>query len=109
MRTRSGLLGAITLFVLGAAAPALAAADVPLDDWADHPGGRDPDARTGSYLNDDDGWRAEFSLGLGYSRINFEGSPPLIDGRDCVHLEPVLSFSPLADLPQFRVGAALGI
>ena len=50
----------------------------------------------------------EFSLGLGYSRVEFDGSPPLVDGRDCFHLEPVLSVSPFAGVPQARVGAAVG-
>ena len=50
----------------------------------------------------------EFAVGLGYSRVEFEGSPPLVDGRDCFHAEPVLSVAPFAAVPQLRLGAAVG-
>jgi hypothetical protein len=91
------------IVLTGASAPT-SRADVPADDWADHPGGRDRAA----VRADDDAPTAEFSLGLGYSRINFTGSPPLIDGRDCVHVEPILSIAPFAAVPPLRLGAAVG-
>ena len=71
------------------------------DDFADDPS---------SYATDDenDATLLEFALGLGYSRVEFDGDAPLVDGRDCVHLEPVLSAAPFADVPQLRLGAALG-
>lgn len=51
----------------------------------------------------------EFLLGVGYTRMNFDGDSPLIDDRDGVHLDPVFSFAPVEDLPQLRLGAAFGI
>lgn len=50
----------------------------------------------------------EFLLGVGYTRINFEGTNVLIDDRDGVHLDPVFSFSPFDGLPQLRLGAGVG-
>jgi hypothetical protein len=50
----------------------------------------------------------EFALGIGYSRVEFDDSPALIDGRDCLHFDPVLSVAPFAKVPQLRVGAAVG-
>ena len=100
MRVQTRLLW-ITCFVAAACGGAIAA-DPPADDWADHPG---------AWAHADDAEhepRAEFSLGIGYSRIEFDGSPALIDNRDCIHFEPVLSYVPLADVPQLRIGAALG-
>lgn len=51
----------------------------------------------------------EFLLGIGYTRINFDGSNVLIDDRDGVHLDPVFSFAPIDGLPQLRLGGAFGI
>jgi hypothetical protein len=51
---------------------------------------------------------AEFSLGVGYTRMNVDGATSLLEGRDGIHLEPVLSFAPLEDVPQLRFGAAVG-
>ena len=50
----------------------------------------------------------EFSLGIGYSRVDFGGASPLLEGRDGIHINPVVSFAPLADLPQPRLGGAVG-
>jgi hypothetical protein len=50
----------------------------------------------------------EFLLGVGYTRINFDGSNVLIDNRDGIHLDPVFSFAPIDDLPQVRLGGAVG-
>jgi hypothetical protein len=58
------------------------------------------------------GWahagEGEFALGVGYSRIDFDGDSPLTRGRDGVHFDPSLSLSPFDGLPQLRVGAAVG-
>ena len=51
----------------------------------------------------------EFSLGLGYARINFDGDSPLIDDRDAVRFDPYFSYAPLDDLPALRLGAAFGV
>ena len=51
----------------------------------------------------------EFSLGVGYARINFDGDSPFIDDRDGVHFDPYVSFAPLDDLPALRLGAAFGV
>lgn len=52
--------------------------------------------------------RWEFALGVGYARVNFEGDAPLVDDRDTLHLEPVLTVAPLDQLRQLRLGAGLG-
>ena len=51
----------------------------------------------------------EFSLGVGYTRMNFDGDSPLVDDRDGVHFDPVFSLAPIERLPQLRLGAAFGI
>jgi hypothetical protein len=67
-------------------------------------------ARADSWYYEDEGPdpRTEFALGVGYARINFDGGPALIDNRDALHFEPVLSVAPLDAVPQLRLGAALG-
>ena len=49
----------------------------------------------------------EFSLGIGYARVVFDGDDTL-DDVDAVHFDPVLSFAPLQALPPLRLGAAVG-
>ena len=53
-------------------------------------------------------YNGEFAFGAGYSRVNFDSDSPLIHGRDCLHLDPFVSFSPIERLPQLRLGAAVG-
>ena len=77
----------------------------PPPDWADNPAAW---ADAGVEADEEPDFRTEFALGIGYSRIEFEGSPALIDNRDCIHFEPVLSFSPLPRVPQLRLGGAVG-
>ena len=50
----------------------------------------------------------EFSLGVGYTRLEFEGAEILIDDRDGVHFDPYVSFAPFEGLPQLRLGGAVG-
>ncbi len=90
------------IILSGAATSRLAAAEPPADRADDPFWYSEPRRGLNEY---DPVW--EFSLGLGYSRVEFEGSPPLVDGRDCVHAEPVLSVSPFAAVPQLRLGAAV--
>lgn len=52
---------------------------------------------------------SEFLLGVGYTRMNFDGDNVLIDNRDGIHFDPVFSFAPIQPLPQLRFGAAVGI
>lgn len=52
--------------------------------------------------------QAEFAVGIGYTRIDFDGDDSLLEGRDGIHLNPVLSFAPFADVPQLRLGGAVG-
>ena len=52
---------------------------------------------------------SEFLLGIGYTRMNFDGDNVLIDNRDGIHLDPVFSLAPIDPLPQLRFGAAVGI
>ena len=65
-------------------------------------------AQPGRSHADEPGYDAEFSLGIGYSRITFDGGGPLLEGRDSIHINPVVSFSPLPDVPQLRLGGAVG-
>jgi hypothetical protein len=51
---------------------------------------------------------SEFSLGVGYTRMEFEGATILVDDRDGVHLDPYVSFAPFQGLPQLRLGGAVG-
>jgi hypothetical protein len=57
---------------------------------------------------DGDDPRGEFALGIGYARITLDGGGPLLEGRDALHFEPIVSFPPVPDLPQLRLGGAVG-
>jgi hypothetical protein len=61
--------------------------------------------------DDDDERRGdrEFLLGVGCTRINFDGDNVLIDDRDGVRFDPVFSFAPLDAVRQLRLGAAVGL
>lgn len=48
----------------------------------------------------------EFALGVGYSRVDF--SAPANE-LDAIHFSPYLSFAPLPQLSQLRLGAGLGL
>jgi hypothetical protein len=50
----------------------------------------------------------EFSLGIGYANVSL-GDSSIIDGENALRFEPVLSFSPIHQLPQLRIGAAAGV
>ena len=70
--------------------------------------------QTPAYYEDDPAYEGaadngEFSLGIGYTRIEFDGGGGLIDDRDGIHFDPVISFAPLQKLPQLRLGTAFGI
>jgi hypothetical protein len=104
----------VLVVAVGVARPALSADDAPAYDapahdargdewWADSDS---PQHVSGGY--DDRDPPFEFALGVGYSRVTFEKSPDLIDNRDCIHFEPVLSVAPFERLPQFRIGGAVG-
>jgi hypothetical protein len=65
-------------------------------------------AARGADEDDDHRMIGEFSLGAGYMRFNVDGGTNILEGRDGLHLEPVLSFAPVEDVPQLRFGAAVG-
>src|SRR5215213_2371686 len=44
--------------------------------------------------------RAEFALGIGYTRITLDGGGPLLEGRDAIPFEPVASSAPFPVPPQ---------
>lgn len=50
----------------------------------------------------------EFALGIGYTRIDFEDGGALLEGRDGIHFNPVVSFAPFEGLRQLRLGAGVG-
>jgi hypothetical protein len=49
-----------------------------------------------------------FDLGIGYSHVTIGTSGPF-NGADGIRFEPRVSFSPIADVPQFRLGFGLGV
>jgi len=51
----------------------------------------------------------EFSVGVGYTHISIGDSDSLLHSEDALRFDPVVSFSPVAKVPQFRLGAALGV
>src|SRR4051794_32533845 len=55
----------------------------------------------------DDG-PSEFSLSIGYANISL-GSDSAIDNDSALRFEPSLSFSLIRQLPQLRLGTAVGV
>ena len=104
MQTKIAPIRAMAVLAALAASRASAQLAAP-DDFLDYPPAY-ADPATGS--SDDPVFRSEFALGLGWSRIEFDGDAPLVDARDCIHFEPVLSFVPFGQVPQLRLGAAVG-
>jgi len=51
---------------------------------------------------------SEFSLGIGYANVSLSGSS-VIDGESALRFEPTLSFSPIRQLPQLRLGTSVGV
>ena len=51
---------------------------------------------------------AEFSLGVGYANVSLSSSD-VIDNEGALRFEPAITFSPIRDLPQFRLGADVGV
>jgi hypothetical protein len=58
------------------------------------------------------GWDAppgEFSLGIGYAHLSIGDSDSLLDSEDALRFDGALTFAPFPDLPQLRLGGALGV
>jgi hypothetical protein len=51
---------------------------------------------------------SEFAAGIGYAHISIGGSGSELNDENGLRFEASVSFSPLAKLPQLRVGAAIG-
>jgi hypothetical protein len=51
---------------------------------------------------------SEFSLGMGYANISL-GSSSSIDSESAFRFEPSVMFSPIQQLPQLRLGGAVGV
>jgi len=51
---------------------------------------------------------SEFSLSIGYANIDL-GSSSILDSESALRFEPSLSFSPIQQLPQLRLGADVGV
>ena len=51
----------------------------------------------------------EFSLGIGYAHVSIGDSDSILDSEDALRFDPALSFAPLPDLPQLRIGGAFGV
>ena len=51
---------------------------------------------------------AEFAAGIGYAHISIGGSDSELNDENALRFEASASFSPLAKLPQLRLGAAIG-
>ena len=50
----------------------------------------------------------EFALGIGYANVSL-GDSSVIDSESALRFEPTLSFSPIQQLPQLRLGANVGV
>jgi hypothetical protein len=66
---------------------------------------RTPPAAAQSILDDGP---AEFSLSIGYANISL-GSDSAIDNDSALRFEPSVSFSPIRQLPQLRLGGDVGV
>src|SRR4051812_33070914 len=51
---------------------------------------------------------AEFALGIGYAHLRIGGSGSTLHSEDALRFDPVLSFAPLQQVPQLRLGGAFG-
>jgi len=51
----------------------------------------------------------EFAVGIGYANISIGGSDSPLNSMDALHFDPVVSFSPIQNLPQLRLGAGFGV
>ncbi|QOV89806.1 hypothetical protein [Humisphaera borealis] len=51
----------------------------------------------------------EFSLGIGYANVSVGSSSSELNGQNALRVDPVVSFSPFAGLPQLRLGASAGV
>jgi len=51
---------------------------------------------------------SEFAAGIGYAHISIGGSGSELNDENALRFEASVSFSPLAKLPQLRLGAAIG-
>src|SRR3954465_13913662 len=50
---------------------------------------------------------SEFSLGIGYASVSLGSS--IIDSESAWRFEPALTFAPIPDLPQLRIGGDVGV
>ena len=69
--------------------------------------GPTPDTST-NYITDESP-AAEFSLGIGYANLSIGGSDSVIDSEGALRFDGIVSFSPLQNLPQLRLGAGAGV
>jgi len=51
---------------------------------------------------------SEFAAGIGYAHLSVGGSGSELNDENALRFEASMSFSPLAKLPQLRLGAAIG-
>ena len=51
----------------------------------------------------------EFALGIGYANISIGGSDSLLNSEDALRFDGVYSYAPFPNVPQLRLGAALGV
>ena len=98
----------LALVLAGGVFGPTASADPADDEWWVGPESADQGPTYDAHGHVDQGPPAEFSMGIGYSRVEFKSSPDLIDNRDCLHLEPTLTVAPFERLPQLRIGGAVG-
>ena len=90
----------VAVLVLLSAAAAVAHAQDGSDPWQEYyttaPLG--PETTTG-----------EFAAGVGYAYVNVGGSDSPLDSGNALRFEFSASFSPVEDLPQLRLGGAIGL
>jgi len=60
-------------------------------------------------FDEQDKLRSEFALGIGYAHLSIGGSESALHSEDALRFDPALTFAPFFNLPQLRIGGALGV
>jgi hypothetical protein len=63
----------------------------------------------GVMFDEQDALRSQFALGIGYAHLAIGGSDSALESEDALRFDPALTFAPFRDLPQLRIGGALGV
>jgi hypothetical protein len=99
MRMTTYLLLAAVAFL--ACCPRAVAQLLPPDDGGE--------GAPGVMFDEQDKLRSEFALGIGYAHLSIGDSDSVLDSEDALRFDAALTFAPIFDLPQLRIGGALGV